>query len=155
MGRPPMNAAPVPAPVSSRPVRWRFALLFAVLAGFFLMHGIFAVDSCAESSSSVVSAPQVKPAVMQPTDAAAAPTIAGTAVSQTCGCQDAMGATCIPSRSQDEAALLAMLLAGFAAMPAGGSVLGGVLRSVSALGAGGRRSRSSVPVRALVCVSRT
>lgn len=148
-----MNAAPVPVPVSSRPAWWRLALLFAVLAGFFLMHGMSAGDACAEASTVAVSAPGTTPAVMQGIGTTVATTTAGTAVSQACGCQDAMGALCVPSRSQDTAALLAMLLAGLAVMPVGRLPLGGVLSSV--LGGAARRSRAPVPVRVLVCVSRT
>jgi hypothetical protein len=138
--------------------RWRLTVLFAVLAGLFLMHGISSGDSCAALGSPPIAASQNAPMAVAgaPVGALTLPGPATVAAAEQCGC-DGMGAVCVPLRHESAMALLAVLMAGVAlalAETAGLLALAGI-----ALGVGDpsmrRRTARAVPLRALVCVSRT
>jgi len=133
------------------------AVLLAVLAGFFLMHGAASGDSCSDGASPVsaggttqnVAATAQAGVSVGFASVTARPAPAGDA----CGCQGEMSAMCVPLRSQDMAAVIAVLLAGWASVVGGGTNLGGLI--ASGMPGTRRRPRATVPVRVLVCVSRT
>lgn len=138
---------------------WRLVMLVAVLAGFFLMHGASPGDSCAGLSTPVASVSQGADVATPPTVMAVSPTTvtAGSvtiAGADACGC-GIVGTACVPLRLRPQAvaALFAVFLVGFATTPLGGQALLGLL-TAGAAHARRRRARG-VPVRTLVCVSRT
>lgn len=149
---------PSPSHSSAARGRWRLTVLLAVLAGLFLMHGVSSGDSCAglgaPASGASQNAPTAAVAVIT-----GALTPAGSAIvsaAEQCGC-DGMGVACIPLRPESATALLTVLIAGVAlalAETTGMLTLPGI-----ALGLGDpstrRRTARAVPLRALVCVSRT
>lgn len=143
------TTASASAPVPS----WRLAVLIAVLAGFFLMHGTMVGDSCAGLGSPSLAAPaaHAAPAMSAPANTSAHPATAVT-VADECGCP-VMGAACTPLRPQADGALLALVLAGYASTLFGGAPALSSLTAAARLLS--RRTPRAAPVRAWACVSRT
>ena len=138
--------------------RWRMALLFTVLAGFFLMHGLSSADACipnlleqAATQSTVVSASTS--GAMASTSAASTST--GTEAAPADSCCAVMGTLCVPLRPQDSALLLTLLLLGLATLPTGSAWTQFIAAALRGIRGARPRSFGGTPVRVLACVSRT
>jgi hypothetical protein len=153
------RAAIVPSSTRSAAAssRWRVTVLFTVLAGLFLMHGISSGDSCAGLGSPASAVSQNAPRIAAgAVNGALTPAGSATvAAAEQCGC-DGMGAACIPLRPESATTLLAVLIVGVALALAETT---GMLTLAGTLGLGDpsmrRRAARVVPLRALACVSRT
>ena len=133
----------------------RRVLVFAVLLGLFLMHGMSASAdaACAAPTSAQITAGSVGQSAtpMQAADEGVSAAAAKIASDEHCACDHAM-ASCTPLAGRDHGVLLGALLLTLAATPA--------LRSGSARSAPARAPRPDPRRRAaavldLACVSRT
>jgi len=133
----------------------RRVLVFAVLLGLFLMHGMSASAdaACAAPTSAQMTAGTVgqSAAPMQAGGEGVSASAVKIASSEHCACDHAM-ASCTPLAGRDHGALLGALLLALAATPAPRS---GSARLAPARAPRPDRRRTAAAVLDLACVSRT
>lgn len=151
-----MTGAIAQYPAPARPTRRRALLVFAVLLGLFLMHGMAASTdaACAAPAPAQITAgaaDQSAASTQVPMERGVSDPAPSSSAADTCLCDHAM-ASCTPLTGRDTDALLGALLLALAAACA---LQGAAARPLATRARRTRRRGVPVAVLDLLCVSRT